>query len=309
MPSCPITKLGYQGSEPDAAWRKAAEARIEQIRKGDLTVAVKDAAGKPVRNAEVAVRMKKHAFLFGTAVSGAAFSGGRMTPENLAKYKEEILEAIQFRGDGKRDQVAAMGQRSLPPRYAGGHRLASRERTPGSRPQPGVALLEQHQREGRAGCPRTTPPRWPRSSLDHIAETTTALHGRLVDWDVINETFTNHDFMDILGRHAMVDWFKAARAGDPDAKLFINDFNILEGDDQAAPGRLRGDHSVPDRPGSAASMESGCKAISRRASRRMDDLHEAVRPFRGVRQSSWRSRNSISTRRTKPRRPITLATS
>jgi GH35 family endo-1,4-beta-xylanase len=69
--------------------------------------------------------------------------------------------------------------------------------------------------------------------LDHIAETTAELRGRLVDWDVINETFTNHDFMDILGRHAMVDWFKAARAGDPNAKLYINDFAILSGEDKA----------------------------------------------------------------------------
>src|SRR5581483_2538201 len=68
---------------------------------------------------------------------------------------------------------------------------------------------------------------------DHIAETTSAFRGSLVDWDVINETFTNHDFMDILGRHAMVDWFKAARAGGPSAKLYINDFNILEGVDTA----------------------------------------------------------------------------
>jgi GH35 family endo-1,4-beta-xylanase len=67
---------------------------------------------------------------------------------------------------------------------------------------------------------------------DHIAETTAELRGRFVDWDVINETFTNHDFMDILGRHAMVDWFKAAKAGDPKAKLYINDFSILEGEDK-----------------------------------------------------------------------------
>jgi GH35 family endo-1,4-beta-xylanase len=30
---------------------------------------------------------------------------------------------------------------------------------------------------------------------DHIAETTAAFRGRVVDWDVINETFTNHDLM------------------------------------------------------------------------------------------------------------------
>lgn len=47
--------------------------------------------------------------------------------------------------------------------------------------------------------------------LDHIKETIQALKGRVVDWHAINETFTNHDFIDILGKHAMVDWFQAAR--------------------------------------------------------------------------------------------------
>jgi len=69
--------------------------------------------------------------------------------------------------------------------------------------------------------------------IDHIIETTTTFRGRLVDWDVLNEPYTNHDFMDILGRQAMVDWFKAARSGDPKVKLYINDFSILAGDDKA----------------------------------------------------------------------------
>ena len=92
----PFTKLGYQGSEATAAWRKAAEARIEKIRKGDLTIVVKDASGRPVANAEVAVHMRKHAFLWGTAVSGMAFTGGRMPPENLARYKEQIKKHFNF---------------------------------------------------------------------------------------------------------------------------------------------------------------------------------------------------------------------
>jgi endo-1,4-beta-xylanase len=83
----PFTKLGYQGSGPSAAWRKAAESRIDKLRKGELTVVVKDASGKPVANAEVAIHMRKHAFLWGTAVSGVAFTGGRMPQENLARYK------------------------------------------------------------------------------------------------------------------------------------------------------------------------------------------------------------------------------
>jgi hypothetical protein len=150
----PFTKLGYQASEATAAWRRAAEARIDKVRKGDLTIVVKDASGRYVANAEVAIHMRRHAFLWGTAVSGMAFTGGRMPPENLARYKEEIKKNFTLRRPGKREQMAAMGQRSLSPRHARHHRVAARKRPTGPRPQPCLAFLAQHQRQGRHGRPR-----------------------------------------------------------------------------------------------------------------------------------------------------------
>ena len=227
----PFTRLGYAGSEPDAAWRKAAEARIEKVRKGDLTVVVKDKSGKPVRGAEVAVRMKKHAFLFGTAVSGAAFASQRFSAEDMAKYKQSITQLFN---------LSVMENENKWPQWAN---VASRPAT--------LTALDWLRDSGlQVRGHNLVWPSWNNTNvkavqdakadpaalakviLDHIAETTTELRGRFVDWDVINETFTNHDFMDVLGRHAMVDWFKAARAGDPVAKLYINDFNIVEGDDK-----------------------------------------------------------------------------
>jgi len=228
----PYTKLGYAGSEPDAAWRETAEAQIEKIRKGDLTVVVKDKTGKPVRGAEVSVRMQKHAFPFGTAVSGAAFSGVRITPENLAIYKQHIQQLFNF---------SVMENETKWPQWAN---EASRPAT--------LAAIDWLRENGlqvrghnlvwpswnntnvkAAQDARNDPAALAKVILDHIAETTTALSGRVVNWDVINEPYTNHDFMDILGRHAMVDWFNAARAGDPKAKLYINDFSILSGEDKA----------------------------------------------------------------------------
>lgn len=49
--------------------------------------------------------------------------------------------------------------------------------------------------------------------------------GQFAEWDVLNEPFTNHDLMDIFGREIMPEWFKAARAGMPEAKLYFNDFS------------------------------------------------------------------------------------
>lgn len=228
----PFTRLDYAGSEPGAAWRNEADARIEKIRKGDLTVVVKDAAGKPVRGAEVAVHMRKHAFLWGTAVSGASFSNGRLSADDLAKYKEQIVKLFN---------LAVMENETKWPQWAN---VDSRPAT--------LAVIDWLRANGlqvrghnlvwpswrntnvkAATEAKDDPAALEKVIIDHITETTQALRGRVIDWDVINETFTNHDFMDILGRHAMVDWFRAAHAGDPTAKLFINDFNILEGDDKA----------------------------------------------------------------------------
>ena len=62
----------------------------------------------------------------------------------------------------------------------------------------------------------------------HITEEMTALKGLYAEWDVVNEPYSNHDLMDVLGDHAMVDWFQQAHALDPQARLFINDNGIME---------------------------------------------------------------------------------
>ncbi len=228
----PFTSLGYGGREPGAAWRKAAETRIEKVRKGDLTVLVKDGAGKPVTGAQVAVRMKKHAFLWGTAVNASVFSNGRLTPENLERYKQEILanfNASVMENETKWPQWSVVANRPATIKVidwlrASGHQVRGHNL---------VWPSWNNSNVKEAIAAKNDPPRLAQVILDHISETTRELRGKFVDWDVINETFTNHDFMDILGRRAMVDWFKAARAGDPDAKLYINDFNIVAGDDTA----------------------------------------------------------------------------
>jgi GH35 family endo-1,4-beta-xylanase len=71
----------------------------------------------------------------------------------------------------------------------------------------------------------------------HITEVAGATRGKLVHWDVLNEPFDNHDLMDLLGEDVMVEWFRTARAADPSAKLFINDYAILAGGPGTTPHR------------------------------------------------------------------------
>jgi endo-1,4-beta-xylanase len=90
----PRMKATYGGREPDAPWRAEAKARIEQHRKGRLTIRVVDEAGKPVEGAKVSVAMQRHLFGFGSAVDVGLLSGlGTNFPqEDQIRYRNIVDE-------------------------------------------------------------------------------------------------------------------------------------------------------------------------------------------------------------------------
>jgi GH35 family endo-1,4-beta-xylanase len=63
--------------------------------------------------------------------------------------------------------------------------------------------------------------------LDHVTDELDATRGQLVEWDVINEPYSNTDLQKILGDEEMAQWFKRAREVEPWAALYINDYSIL----------------------------------------------------------------------------------
>lgn len=98
----PRSTILYKGREADAPWRKEALARIEKIRKGDLTVNIVDADGQPVSNANVHVAMQQHAFGFGNAVNSEVLGAQEkdfpinpkrkivVTHDEAKKYREVV---------------------------------------------------------------------------------------------------------------------------------------------------------------------------------------------------------------------------
>lgn len=220
----PPTALTYPGREADAPWRTEAQERIDKFRKGDLTVSVVDASGKPIENAAVSVKLTRHAFGFGSAVASQMIVD---QSENGRKYRDFIqkhFNKVVFENDLK---------------WTGGgwENPANRLRM-----LKAYDWLHSNRIDVRGHClvwpgwkwmpPDVKEKKGDKAALakridDHITEEVAAMRGKLVEWDVINEPFTNHDVQDILGDRCMVDWFKLARAADPDVVLFINDYAIL----------------------------------------------------------------------------------
>jgi len=74
----------------------------------------------------------------------------------------------------------------------------------------------------------------------HIADIAGTFKGEIQQWDVVNEPRTSHDFQDKLGgNNAISSWFKFANSADPKAKLYVNEFGILNGPDSNTDALLK----------------------------------------------------------------------
>ena len=227
----PVQRTTYPGMEPDAAWRAVAAARIERLRKGDLHVTVTDDAGRPVAGAQVHVAMQRHAFPFGSALApnrlmadgadGDRYRAwvlancSRVVFENHLKWKLwESGAAVDAPTWQRRDAtLAAMT-------WLNEHGIALRGHClmwPSWNCSPDrLRALANDSVALRVACDA------------HLADILAATAPfKLVEWDVVNENFGNHDLTDLLGPDEVVRWFKLARQAFPVGGLVYNDYAHL----------------------------------------------------------------------------------
>lgn len=220
----PRTSIAYEGQDPGAPWRAAADARIERHRKAGLVVSVTDAAGKPIQGADVAVAMRRHAFAWGSCVAVKHILREDADGDKYRAFIEQNYTRVVFENDLKwhnweqpanhpRIMRAAdwLLERGITIR---GHCLVwpSWRNTPRDLQNLKDSPEDLRQRIN-----------------SHIVSEVVAMRGRLVDWDVINEPYSNNDIMRILGDDEMIAWFKLARQHDPGVNLYLNDYGILSG--------------------------------------------------------------------------------
>lgn len=226
LDALPKPDWNYPGRAPDAPWRAEAEKRIDQHRRGNLTITVADADGNPVPNVGVGAVLQRHAFNFGVAVRVGTFHGrgGGMTPADVEKYKEistkyysgvVVENSLKWgyfesgRATGWRDTKQCLEFYKQHDMRLRGHVLV----WPTIYRTPEPIRTQFAENPGQMGG----------RILAHVTEEATEFRPWITDWDVTNETDVNRDFMDKLGPQAMVGWYKAARQAAPDALLTFNE--------------------------------------------------------------------------------------
>jgi GH35 family endo-1,4-beta-xylanase len=218
-----IRKTGrYSGMEASASWRKEALQRIEQTRKADLEVRVVDDNGRPLAGVPLSASLERHHFGFGGAVQPKhLFELG--SEDHQAFYRDitrryfhrvTISNGLKWKHHAAQKHVVEPFldwclEHGLPVR---GHCLV----WGGFRRIPDKLGHLRHDR-----------PALREAIEQHVTEFASMYDQPLIEWDVLNEPYTDHEFMDLLGNEAVYDWFRLAQEANPRLIRYINDYGVL----------------------------------------------------------------------------------
>jgi endo-1,4-beta-xylanase len=222
--SFPSRGFEYPGIEPDADWRQAANTRINQYRKGDLSVKVVDANGLAVSGATVKVEMQKHAFPFGSAVDANRLFSDQTYQDNVVKLFNRVVLENDLKWPPWECCTRGVGLQALD-FFASkgitvrGHNLIWPTEGEFILPDDVKTLVQQGNKAAV------------RQRIDeHFVDILEATQGKIVEWDVINEPSANKFVTDLLGENELAAWLRRAKELEPNARLFINDYgNLGEG--------------------------------------------------------------------------------
>ena len=239
----------YPGIDPNAPWRAAAAASIEQIRKANLSVEVRDLNGNPLPNANVYMEMQQHEFKFGTAVISSFFNNGN---DQNDIYEQKLLNLdgaghgfneVVFENDLKMPAWEQHWYSSWPEiadavQWLKNHEISIRGHNlvwPGWDYSP--PDLEANQNN----------PDYLRTRIRNHLKSILGYPGigtEMVDWDVLNEITFNNDYANALagtpgfvtGRELYGQIFKQADSLAPNSVMYLNDYVAIEQGDSPSNG-------------------------------------------------------------------------
>jgi len=214
---------GYAGMDDSASWRRDALQRIDDLRQGDFSLRLQDAAGAPVESASVEIELHRHEFGFGAGVRLSRFFGSEYPAELRERYlqicsdqfhKLVTLNAFKWKHIDRNEQYIEpflewSEAENLPVR---GHTLV----WPDFKRAPASVTQFAKDPHGLRDAIRA-----------HLKRVAGKYAGRIAEWDVLNEPFSQHTYMDILGKEVAAEWFRQVEVLDPGAKRYINDYGVL----------------------------------------------------------------------------------
>ena len=211
--------------KPDSQWRKDANARIEQLRKGDFSVVVKDKDGNVIPDAEVEFDMFEHEFQFGNLLKHAQHGNENYMKNLSALFNSAVVEHslkwAPYEDSPKDARKQIEEAKAVGIKYIRGHSLFW-ERMLGSN---GVTYLTPKYMESEEIMSGNNKALFDEYCEKHVKEICTDFYNDLVEWDVINEILQHRYHANVYGLETWKDQFAWARKyTKPGTDLYYNDY-------------------------------------------------------------------------------------
>jgi len=223
-------KFDYPGRDDDADWRTEAGERIDKHRKADLEVTVVDGNGEPIEDADVDVEMQQHEFNFGTAVNTWKL---RQQNEDGRTLREKLPQDINY-ATTERNFFAGKWETGAKGNVQWGIDWFN-DNDIGVRAH--AALWETWDRmnmnEGSEDY-HADLSNWEifKTVQEKIRERVSAVAGEVDAWDMQNHPYHLQQIRNEIAGSSGVDeavkWWETAHEADPDAKMGINEQNLIQ---------------------------------------------------------------------------------
>ncbi len=219
----PYTPITYEGREPNAPWRKEADARIDRYRKAELTVRVVAGDGRPLVGAKVHIRQVKHAYEFGSFIEQPLLwqnaDGDHYRDWFLRAYNKATTP--MYWADWGWENPEEHARYLQYPQWLKAHGIRIKAHVliyPGWQFMPTKVRQYEHD-----------PQMLWKVMEKHIREKLTAVKPfDFISWDVTNETRDLKDLPKVFGSDEIyARMFKLAHELAPQATLFLNENTIL----------------------------------------------------------------------------------
>lgn len=204
------------------------ESRIRKIRMGDLQIKVIDDKQSPIADAEVVIKQMSHTFQFGTSLRTEMFH------DNVEKSAQtKYLQIAKELANSSVHEDALKWYSTEPNRgkvnYVDADRILAWSDRNYPLPMRGHNLFWEVERWNQSWLQQLKATDLRQAVRKRAIEICTRYRGRIAEYDVLNEMLHGNFFRNRLGDRIVDDMFAGCAKADPKARLYLNEYDILNG--------------------------------------------------------------------------------
>jgi endo-1,4-beta-xylanase len=205
-------------------WKAAANTRIEQIRKRDLRLLVVDPSGNPVPGVAISLTQRKHQFAFGSAIN-FNISLPQYTTFFKTNFEWAVMEneSKWYSNETSRSNVNYTAADSIT-NFCYTNSITLR----------GHSIFWAVDQWVQPWVTNLSNPELLVAVTNRLNSAVNHFKGTFKHWDVNNEMLHGNFYGNRVGNWINPWMFQYAHALDPNALLFVNDYNVVAGNETDA---------------------------------------------------------------------------